>query len=359
MAEQTLTVIDTNHGNVAGIPVLNFGAWLGILSAIHKQPGVVLELTTGPIGEPGGWHNNTAHIDYGGINYLRCKHQHGNLQGVYKSPIFDAGGSDRYLVYIVGQDTDEFDIVVVGTGSTWASQVPIVTTGANLMTDGAFDNWTTDDLDDWTESDSDASEDLGGQAGSCAEITASANYGHIYEPIGVTAEKWYILSGYYKNTAGDTAVFGVYDFWNSNFLTAPDYHELDDATAAWTEFTYLFYTPPGCTNVWMEFGGKTSGDIVFFDTISLLQIDEAKSTTWESIGVATNTWTNIFELDQGPSVTMRLYYGETSPPTSHVDKMEILSAIVTARYFQVQININDPVGEVYAYVEEFSLRFCQ
>ena len=81
--------------------------------------------------------------------------------------------------------------------------------------------------------------------------------------------------------------------------------------------------------------------------------------TWASIGVATNTWTNIFALDRGPSVTMRLYYGETSPPTSYVDKMEILSAIVTARYFQVQITINDPGGEVYAYVEEFYLRFCQ
>ena len=208
MALQTLTVIDTNHANIASIPVLNFGAWLGILSAIHKQPGVVLELTTGPVGKPGGWHNNTAPIDYGGINYLRCKHQHGNLQGVYKSPILDAGSSDRYLVYIVGQDTDEPDIVVVGIGTDWDSQVP------------------------------------------------------------------------------------------------------DPAT-------------------------------------------------WESIGVATNSWTNIFALDAGPSVTMRLYYGETSPPTSYVDKMEILSAIVTARYFQVQININDPVGEVYAYVEEFSLRFCQ
>jgi len=182
MAEQTLTVIDTNHGHAVFYP----------------------ELSTG-----GGLHYNTEHVIYNAQNYLRCRHLHGELSGVYKSPIFDTGvGADRYLVYIVGQDTAEPDIVVVGTGTTWDSQVPV-------------------------------------------------------------------------------------------------------------------------------------------------------PATWESMGVSTNTWTNIFELDQGPSVTMRLYYGATSPPTNYVDKMEILSTIVTARYFQVQITINDPVGEVYAYVEEFYLRFCQ
>ena len=197
-----LTVQSAEHANVASIPVLNIAAWLGVFSANHDHV-----IFTPEIG--GGLHINTKHIDYGGINYLRCRHRNGNLQGVYKSPIFDtAVGAARYLVYIVGQDTGEPDIVIVGTGTTWDSQVPV-------------------------------------------------------------------------------------------------------------------------------------------------------PATWGGIGIATNTWTNIFELDQGPSVTMRLYYGATSPPTSYVDKMEILSAIVTARYFQVQININDPVGEVYAYVEEFYLRFCQ
>jgi len=204
MAEQTLTITDTNHGNITDIPTVVIAAYLAIISTDHTQDVFYPELTTG-----GGLHYNTEHIIYNAQNYLKCRHLHGDLSGVYKSPIFDTGvGADRYLAYIVGQDTAEPDIVVVGTGTTWDSQVPV-------------------------------------------------------------------------------------------------------------------------------------------------------PATWESVGVSTNTWTNIFELDQGPSVTMRLYYGETSPPTSYVDKMEVLSAIVTARYFQVQITINDPVGEVYAYVEEFYLRFCQ
>ena len=204
--EQTLTIIDSNHVNVADIPTIAIDVLFGIISTNHGQCVFYPELTTT---QGGGMHYNTEWIWYSDQNYLKCSHLRGNLSGVYKSPIFDTlAAADRYLAYIVGQDPLEFDIIVVGTGTTWDSQVPV-------------------------------------------------------------------------------------------------------------------------------------------------------PATWESIGIATNTWTNIFELDQGPSVTMRLYYGETSPPTSYVDKMEILSAIVTARYFQVQININDPVGEVYAYVEEFSLRFCQ
>ena len=161
-------------------------------------------LTTG-----GGLHDNTEHITYNATDYLRCRHQDGRLDGVYTSPIFDIGSADRYLVYVVGQDPAEADIVVVGTGTTWDSQVPV-------------------------------------------------------------------------------------------------------------------------------------------------------PNTWNDINASTNTWTNIFSLDQGPSVTMRIYYGQTSPPTNYVDKMEILSAIVTnARYLQVQITITDPGLEIYAYVEKFYLRFCQ
>jgi len=83
-------------------------------------------------------------------------------------------------------------------------------------------------------------------------------------------------------------------------------------------------------------------------------------TTWEQISVSTNTWTNIFALDRGPSVEMRLYYGAADPPTNYLDKMEILSGIVTdARYFRVRITITDPTPEVYAYIEKYYLRLCQ
>jgi hypothetical protein len=80
---------------------------------------------------------------------------------------------------------------------------------------------------------------------------------------------------------------------------------------------------------------------------------------WTDIGISTNRWIDIFEIPDGPSVNIRLYYGDTNPPTNYVDRLEILSAIVTARYFQIEITITDPNNQVNALVDSFELKFCQ
>lgn len=80
-------------------------------------------------------------------------------------------------------------------------------------------------------------------------------------------------------------------------------------------------------------------------------------TTWDQMGNL--SWDAIFSLDAGPKVEISMLYGDTSPPTNRVEKLEILSAIVTGRYFQVEITITDPTPEVHAMVEEFTLKFCQ
>jgi len=80
---------------------------------------------------------------------------------------------------------------------------------------------------------------------------------------------------------------------------------------------------------------------------------------WTEIGITTRQWAEIFSLAAGPSVTMKLKYGETSPPTNEVEMMEILSAIVTGRYFQLEIVITDPSDAVNALVENFTMKFCQ
>ncbi len=81
--------------------------------------------------------------------------------------------------------------------------------------------------------------------------------------------------------------------------------------------------------------------------------------SWEDSGAITGTWAQMASLSSGPSVSIRLYYGETSPPTSYVDRMEILSAIITGRYFQVEITITDPSTEINALVENLTIKFCQ
>ena len=81
--------------------------------------------------------------------------------------------------------------------------------------------------------------------------------------------------------------------------------------------------------------------------------------TWADIGITTKTWAEIFELPAGPQVRIKLKYGDASPPASEVERQEILSAIVTGRYFQVEITIVDPSLAVNALVKEFELVYCQ
>ena len=83
-------------------------------------------------------------------------------------------------------------------------------------------------------------------------------------------------------------------------------------------------------------------------------------TKWSEGNISTYTWSEIFSLSGAPSVRMRLYYGTSNPPTSYVDRLEILSAIIPAtnRYFQLKITIVDPNINVFAYVEAYILKFC-
>lgn len=79
--------------------------------------------------------------------------------------------------------------------------------------------------------------------------------------------------------------------------------------------------------------------------------------TWAQMGSI--TWDALCNLSAGPVVKIAVVYGDANPPTSRVDKMEILSAIVTGRYFRVEIEITDPSEEIAALVENFTLKFCQ
>lgn len=80
--------------------------------------------------------------------------------------------------------------------------------------------------------------------------------------------------------------------------------------------------------------------------------------TWDDLDVS-RTWEKIFQLSAGPSVAMNIYYGDTNPPTMVVGRMEILYAVLTARYYQLEIVITDPSDAVITLVEAPILKFCQ
>ena len=140
----------------------------------------------------------------------------------------------------------------------------------NLITDGEFDNWTGGDLDSWTKDNAEDGEEVGdpGSGSSSAEVTASAANGGIYQgAITVVPGTKYRLMFMYKNTAGDTAQFRVYDETNGADITA--YSDLADSTV-WANFTTHYFTAPAlCVAVRIYLAGKANGDVVYFDDVTL------------------------------------------------------------------------------------------
>lgn len=80
-------------------------------------------------------------------------------------------------------------------------------------------------------------------------------------------------------------------------------------------------------------------------------------TTWAQMG-EDQKWTDIMELPSGPNIKMTLNYGETTGLGNTVERMEVLSAIVTGRYFQVVITITDPTLTVFALVQNLTMKWC-
>jgi len=96
-------------------------------------------------------------------------------------------------------------------------------------------------------------------------------------------------------------------------------------------------------------------------------------TTWKSVfnstmtgrqgGLTTQSWLEIFEVTDGAKVNIKAYcsdsYDSTWPAgASEVPMMEILTGIVTAKYYQIEIKIADANDSVHAYLEPYVLHIC-
>lgn len=97
-------------------------------------------------------------------------------------------------------------------------------------------------------------------------ITADSAGGGISQTVTVTPETEMQLLGVYKNTSGDIAQYAVYDVTHSaDIIVATD---LASSTVDST-LSYVFTVPAGCTSIKVSILAKSSGDIVWFDKISL------------------------------------------------------------------------------------------
>jgi hypothetical protein len=80
--------------------------------------------------------------------------------------------------------------------------------------------------------------------------------------------------------------------------------------------------------------------------------------TWAQLEADTKSWGQLTVLELAPRVEIALYYGDSNPPTNVVEKQEILSAIVTSRYFKWAVTITDPTDALRARLRAFTAKFC-
>jgi len=308
----------------------------------------------------GATFNNMEQTTYGGDTYIKCSHDgtgatFGTLGGLFISNTIDRGASERYLVYALA------DIVVTGVGTTWDDAVPVATSATEYITDGDFSSYggTPASFASWFLSDCTASQ--GTMATHCATIVATAACGNIYQDIAVEGGTWHRLDYDYRNYSSQ-AFLSIRDESNSEYLTGSidaTRKPLDDSAGERSSGAYLFFPPATCATVRVRFGVSATNATACFANVTCGTVKDTGSTAWDDVGISTRSWSEIFELQSGPSVEMRLYYGNSDPPTSYVEKMEILSAIVTARYYRLWIKIVDPSTSVNALVERAVLHFTQ
>jgi hypothetical protein len=210
------------------------------------------------------------------------------------------------------------------------------------------------------------------------KIRKGDNSGWIVDTLksGLTQDAWNFISGTYTESAGGA---GAYVIFEGDTAVAGDWY-IDDAclvrgtfvNSAPVLYSAVAYirglhvtTLVGSYTSWVfdragsarymayvlgamsaHGGGTTWAGLV------------PPGTTWAELDVD-RTWASILQLGAGPTILGSLFYGDANPPTTEVLKMEILSAIVTGRYYKVVISITDPSQEIYGYHALPAVKFCQ
>ena len=162
-----------------------------------------------------------------------------------------------------------------------------------------------------------------------------------------TSTSYYIDYTYTTGTYDNTEYF---DYSSDDYLKCS--HTGGVYTGTWTSQTYDL----GSSDTYLVYllaDTLVIGDGTDWD-------DQFPSpTTWDAGDVANRSWTDIFELATASKIEITLKYGDSTSLSSSVSKLEILSAIVTGRYFQIVITITDPSSEINGIIENYSLKFCQ
>lgn len=168
------------------------------------------------------------------------------------------------------------------------------------------------------------------------KLTVDGNEG-ISQTIAVTAGTAMMLNGTYKNTSGDVAQYAIYDETHSSDILAVT--DLGSSTQ-YATLNHIFSVPAGCSSLTIKLLAKTSGDIVWFDSISLSDVSYDSGTV--TIGTYTSEYVNTSLTKKADSLVRVSVYHATG------------NALVGEMVMGVKTNLGTTSKEISGGIKDYS-----
>ena len=298
-----------------------------------------------------GVHKNTEWVDYVSDDYLKCSHD-GFITNTGDLDLYVAGDYERAQAFVPFLNIDALNslqLYLKKTGSPTGNLKAYIYDDSSgpdtlLATSDNFDVSTLTGSLAWISFTFSTPPAL--VKGTKyyvvidgADITQTgANYVEWgYDSAGSWGTNaWYNSGGGWTEISGDDMNFKI-DIYTGRYLS-PEY----DRSASGTYLVYLL------ADTVVTGAAVTWGGII------------PSPDTWDDIGITYRTWNEIFALDEAPEVHIKVYWGDISGTLSNsAEKLEILSTVVTGRYYQFEITIRDPSSAVEILVENFTAKYCQ
>lgn len=185
------------------------------------------------------------------------------------------------------------------------------------------------------------------------KITSDAANEGISQTITVVPGTEMQLLGKYKNTAGDIAQYAVYDVTHAADIMATT--DLGSSTVD-SSLTYVFTVPAGCASVKVSLLAKSSGDIVWFDTVSLSDVVYNETETMLSTIAVIDWYTYFFEPIVRPTEVVRTNLAVIGAPPISTASVTIIVTNTggTAKCGEVVMGLKFSVGQM-KYSPTFSM----
>ena len=294
----------------------------------------------------GGTHDNTEQTIYINEPHLHCTHTAGNLKGTYLGPVIDRGAVERYLIYCL------LDLTVLGGGTRWSDQIPnLVTPILSWDFLNSEDGWTavgaTIILNAYTVTIEANTADpmyrsptfsIPGGANTIVQARVKRINSGSGQMVCFYVTNEHGESGSFYKYIPDTTIVGEW------VVLEWDMGDLNQGGTDWIDNDIL--------QIRLDFANEI--DVIF----ELDWVVIGNRSSWQDAGFD-RLWRSIFVMGEAPRIPMRLHYGSASVAEHVIEKMELMTALAEGRYFQFEIEINDPSIATEALLGEYEMKFCQ